>query len=262
MGSAELHSKETYDVSHIQKFILKLEANPVLLSTFRSHAMARAHDIYHSGGIDELIGPQDKVLYIGVGSGHVANLIESRTRAKVFKVDLADIRSPDIKGDRFLLGNARHLPLQTNSCDVVTMFDMLHHCRDQEDLIIEARRVLKPGGALLLLEDTIPDKQDLLRSVIVLLVGKVDDLMNQQTSSINPHNYHSVSEWQALLVRLGFDRGSIDVVRWYWGITNFLPAIIRPDRVHHRTLDRPFESTRMVFIKSPDKSSNKHRPCL
>jgi SAM-dependent methyltransferase len=253
MDSVDLHFKETYDVSHIQKIILKLEANPALLSTFRSHAMARAHDIYESGGVNKLIGPQDRVLYIGVGSGHVAQLIESRTGAKVFKLDLKDIRSPDVNGDRFILGNARHLPLRSSSYDVVTMFDMLHHCRSQEDLIIEARRVLKPGGALLLLEDTIPDKPNLLRSAIVLLVGKVDDLLNQQASSINPHNYHSASEWQGLLVKLGFDPDSIDVERWYWGITNLLPATIRPDRVHHRTLDRPFESTRLVFIKLPDK---------
>jgi SAM-dependent methyltransferase len=214
--------------------------------------MARARDIYKNGGLDKLIGPQDRVLYIGVGSGHVAHLIESGTGAKVFKLDLNDIRSPDVNGDRFILGNARHLPLRDNAYDVVTMFDMLHHCRDQEDLIIEARRVLKPRGTLLLLEDTLPDKQDLLRSAIVSLVSRVDDVVNQQPSCINPHNYHSVSEWQGLLIGLGFDPSSIDTQSWYWGITNFLPATLRPDRVHHRTIDRPFESTRMVFIKLPE----------
>jgi SAM-dependent methyltransferase len=249
MDSVELLSKETYDVSQIQRIILRLEANPALLATFRSHAMARAHDIYKSGGLDKLIGSKDKVLYIGAGSGHVASLIESRTGAKVFKLDLQDIRSPDVNGGRFILGNARHLPLRDNSYDVVTMFDMLHHCRDQEDLIIEARRVLKSKGALLLLEDTIADSKSLLRSVIVLLVSKVDDIINQQAGNINPHNYRSASEWQRLLIRLGFDPSSIGVERWYWGITNFLPATFRPDRVHHRTLDRPFESTRMAFIK-------------
>ena len=120
---------------------------------------------------------------------------------------------------------------------------------DQEDLIIEAKRVLRPGGALLLLEDTLPDSQNILRSAIVLLFCKVDDILNQQANSINPHNYRSVNEWQRLLVRLGFDPGSMDIESWYWGITNFLPATLRPDRVHHRTLDRPFESTRMVCIK-------------
>jgi ubiquinone/menaquinone biosynthesis C-methylase UbiE len=146
MDSVELHPKETYDVSQIQKILLRLEANPALLSKFRSHAMARAHDIYNSGGLDKLIGLQDRVLYIGTGSGHVAHLIESETGAKVYKLDLKDIRSPDAKGERFVLGNARHLPLQDNSCDVVTLFDILHHCRNQEDLIIEARRILNQEG--------------------------------------------------------------------------------------------------------------------
>jgi len=132
------------------------------------------------------------------------------------------------------------------------MFDMLHHCRDQEELITEARRVLKPGGALLLLEDTVPDNGNLLRSALVLLVGKVDDMLNQQANNINPHNYRSVREWQMLLIGLGFDSSAIDTKHWYWGITNLVPAILRPDRAHHRTLDRPFESTRMVFIKRPE----------
>ena len=100
MDSVDLLSKETYDVSQIQKIMLRLEDDPALLSTFRSHAMVRAHDIYNSGGLDKLIGSQDRVLYIGTGSGHVAHLIEYKTGAKVFKLDLSNIRSPDINSDR------------------------------------------------------------------------------------------------------------------------------------------------------------------
>jgi len=47
-------------------------------------------------------------------------------------------------------GDALHLPFADDSFDVVTMFDVLEHLSDDSRALGEVRRVLRPGGALVL----------------------------------------------------------------------------------------------------------------
>ncbi|TAN32159.1 class I SAM-dependent methyltransferase [Patescibacteria group bacterium] len=144
----------------------------------------------------EKIKRGDAVAYIGTGSGHVPQFIEEQTGAKIFKFDLANLRTPDTKDNKFALANARHLPLADSSLDVVCLFDVLHHTKNQEQILSEARRVLRPGGKLLLLEDTLPEEINIASGVKKTkakakkwLVGKMDDLFNLQSKSVNPHNF-------------------------------------------------------------------------
>jgi SAM-dependent methyltransferase len=44
--------------------------------------------------------------------------------------------------------NARALPLPDASCEVITCFDVLEFVRDDDTLLAECARVLRPGGAL------------------------------------------------------------------------------------------------------------------
>jgi len=46
--------------------------------------------------------------------------------------------------------DALHLPFADGSFDVVTLFDVLEHLRDDSRALSEVRRVLRPGGALVL----------------------------------------------------------------------------------------------------------------
>lgn len=57
---------------------------------------------------------------------------------------------------RFVPGRAEALPFPDNSFDFLTMGYALRHVTDLETAFLEYRRVLKPGGKLLILEVTKP----------------------------------------------------------------------------------------------------------
>jgi SAM-dependent methyltransferase len=54
------------------------------------------------------------------------------------------------RGFRLLRGTAEKIPLPANSADFVLLKEVLDHCFDPLKVVQEARRVLRPGGALLI----------------------------------------------------------------------------------------------------------------
>jgi 2-polyprenyl-6-hydroxyphenyl methylase/3-demethylubiquinone-9 3-methyltransferase len=49
---------------------------------------------------------------------------------------------------RFMVGDARAVPLPDRSADIVLLADVIDHVRDYQRALREAARLLKPGGAL------------------------------------------------------------------------------------------------------------------
>ena len=58
-----------------------------------------------------------------------------------------------------VLGKGEHLPLESNRFDLVCMGFALRHVSDLREAFSEYKRVLKPGGKVLLLEMTLPDSR-------------------------------------------------------------------------------------------------------
>ena len=51
---------------------------------------------------------------------------------------------------RFINGRVDHLPFKAQSCDVITLLDVLEHVREDQKTISEILRVLRPDGYLIL----------------------------------------------------------------------------------------------------------------
>ncbi|RZS43119.1 methyltransferase family protein [Herbihabitans rhizosphaerae] len=70
---------------------------------------------------------------------------------------LAEAGHPDVT---YSAGSAEHIPLPDASCDAALLFFVWHHVADHERAAQELRRVVKPGGTLLVqvnFSDRMPD---------------------------------------------------------------------------------------------------------
>lgn len=96
--------------------------------------------------------PTHRVLDLGGGTGRVAQFLQA---AQVVVADLSRkmlryaVAKPGLQG---VCARGEQLPFPTAAFDRVLIVDALHHVQDQEQVLDEAWRVLRPGGRLLIEE--------------------------------------------------------------------------------------------------------------
>ncbi len=112
--------------------------------------------------IDDVAGDRPiSILDVGCGTGvFAARVREALPGARVFGVDLV----PEMLGQGArrwealaehvhpVQGDSERLPFADDSFDFVTCANSFHHYPDQQAAVCEMRRVLKPGGRLLLID--------------------------------------------------------------------------------------------------------------
>ncbi|MEU7477635.1 class I SAM-dependent methyltransferase [Lentzea sp. NPDC042327] len=111
---------------------------------FRRHEAAYLHLIGHCADA--------VVLEAGCGEGYGAQLIRTVAR-RVVALDYDELTSRHVARTYprldVLRGNLATLPLRTGSVDVVANLQVIEHLWDQEQFLAECRRVLRPGGTLI-----------------------------------------------------------------------------------------------------------------
>lgn len=110
------------------------------------------------------VGPGDTVAEIGAGPcwvSHFLNLYGCRTIALDVSATALALgrerfeRDPFTRWDvepLFLPYDGRRFPLDNGSCDRLVLHDAYHHLPNQEELLTEMARVLKPGGIVAMSE--------------------------------------------------------------------------------------------------------------
>ena len=111
----------------------------------------RRHEVVYQRLAERCAGRD--VLEAGFGEGYGADLLAGVAR-RVTGVDYDDsavahvrARYPRVK---VIQGNLADLPLPGASVDVVVNFQVIEHLWDQSQFVSECRRVLRPGGLLLI----------------------------------------------------------------------------------------------------------------
>jgi SAM-dependent methyltransferase len=99
------------------------------------------------------ICPGERVLDVACGAGFGLSMLQA-AGARALGVDydgqlLAHLPT-HADGRALLQADATRLPLRTASVDRVVSFETIEHVRDAAALVAELRRVLKPGGQLIL----------------------------------------------------------------------------------------------------------------
>lgn len=146
-----------------------------------------------------------QILDLATGSGDVAFTLAQRVKTAKRIVgmdfcqpmlDMAQIKKPKRPMGHiieFEQGDCLNLPLQDESFDIVTISFGLRNLEDRHKGLTEMKRVLKPGGRLLVLEFTQPDKWIrglyywYLKHIIPKISGKItghEDAYKYLSSSI------------------------------------------------------------------------------
>ena len=109
-----------------------------------------------AGQIKEL--PYESLLDVGCGTGFLMELLIKQRPAHYCGADLSDemirvAKEKRIDGAEFVVSSADKLPYPDETFDIVTCSKSFHHYLYPEKAMLEAKRVLKPGG-LYILSDT------------------------------------------------------------------------------------------------------------
>jgi ArsR family transcriptional regulator len=117
------------------------------------------------------IDPESVVGDLGCGSGHLADLLAphvARLVAVDGSVEMADAARtrlaprPNVDVRR---GDLEQLPIGDGELDLAVLSLVLHYVAEPGRVIAEARRVLKPGGRLIVLDMLPHDREDLVATM-------------------------------------------------------------------------------------------------
>ena len=92
-----------------------------------------------------------RLLDVGCGNGFIAHHLSALLGCAAEGVDVEPTTEAPIAYQRF---DGRTLPYEDGAVDAVLFAYVLHHAQDQLALLREARRVVAPGGRIVIYEDT------------------------------------------------------------------------------------------------------------
>jgi demethylmenaquinone methyltransferase/2-methoxy-6-polyprenyl-1,4-benzoquinol methylase len=176
--------------------------------------------------------PGDRILDIAAGTGTSSAAI-ARAGARVTALDFSAgmvavgrERHPDIE---FVEGDATALPFDDASFDAVTVSFGLRNVNDPHAALAEMRRVLVPGGRLVICEFTTPPNGAVRRAYDFYLAQVVHRIA--KISSTNPAAYtylmDSIHDWPSQGVLAGWIRDAGFTGVGYRNLTGGVVALHR-----------------------------------
>jgi len=197
-------------MSFIEKFVKQCRNPSGRFGKFVARAMNLGHARMRNWGIGHiLISPDAKILDIGCGGGGTVKALAKYTpNGKVCGIDYsADMVQLSMKVNNPLIkkglveikqGAVSSLPFADNIFDLATAFETYYFWPNLIDDLKEIRRVLKPGGTLLIANEVYKDAKFEKRNT------KWANLIDMQL--------HTPDEYKDFLTQAGYQIVEIDVV--------------------------------------------------
>ncbi len=194
----------------LQKIIFWLDEHSRILERVE---VLRANWVEQNFELRQWIPNGAILLDVGCGVGDVTHRLAKYAGTLVVGVDITDYRRRGIRKNDFfdfILSDATVLPFKAHSFDRVCVFWTLHHVIEPLEVIRETVRVLKVGGELVILEDTIASDASFRR----WLTHIYDRIINLDFDT-HPHSNQSIQQWDHL-IRSNFAVRTEEVSRKPW----------------------------------------------
>ncbi|AXW63660.1 SAM-dependent methyltransferase (plasmid) [Ralstonia solanacearum] len=199
--------------------------------------------------------PHANVLDLGCGGGHAsfavaphaASVVAYDLSADMLGVVAAEGARRGLTQLRTQAGRAEALPFDDGTFDIVATRFSAHHWYDVRAGLAEARRVLKPGGRLAVVDIVAPETpllDTLLQTAEVL----------RDASHVRDYR---IAEWQAMLTAAGFQPGTPRTWKLTMAFDSWIARIrtpqVRADAIRD-LFDRAPDEARQYFAVVPDHS--------
>lgn len=174
------------------------------MSSDYSNALDKYTEPMHNTLLKELDGKNFKTLLdVGCGNGIFLSMILNKFDVEVSGIDISPgmiEKSKELLDDRadLKVGDSEHLPWNNRSFDIVTCNASFHHYPSPELVLKEVKRILRPGGILMIADPFTPN--NLLRFFLNLFM---------QFSKSGDVRIYSQKEMRELLEKCGFT-----LIRW------------------------------------------------
>lgn len=135
----------------------------------------------------------EKILDLGCGSGIVAKAFQDFFQAKVIGVDINDKRVVNIP---FQIIDGENLPFKENEFDICFISYVLHHSKNPEKLLKEAKRVAKK---IIIYEDL---PENFFSKIYCKLHSLTYNKFFQKSNNVS---FKTGKEWEEIFQKLGFN---------------------------------------------------------
>lgn len=176
-----------------------------MLEALKTNAKQWRHEKllnWRYGLVEKHIARGYRVLDQGAGTGWVGWRLHQRKGCRVRLVDVLDRNETELAHEVY---DGRRLPYADGSFDVTLLIFVLHHARNQEEILSEAARV--SSVKIVVVEDTPRNRFE--RAVNTCC----DTFGNLKPGFLNPHNYRKIDEWRRIFAAMGLDVIHQEVVR-------------------------------------------------
>ena len=173
--------------------------------TFNAITFSRSRKVVSY--FEPFLPKQGRLLDIGAGTGHVAVLLQGPDRT-VIGCDIMNLLMLPLP---YVLADGGQLPFLDASFEAALLITVLHHVSKSfhSRFLVEAARVLKPGGALIVMEDT-------FHGAVERAVTKFSDSVMNGEFAGHPHANRTLAEWVDLMNQAGFHvQHQVEQVAWY-----------------------------------------------
>lgn len=148
--------------------------------------------------------PGQRILDLGCGPGDGAVVLAQREAVAIgldYSQGMLDTarKEPKLAG-RLTRGDAGRLPFRSGAFDKIVCTNSFHHYPDHRAALREMRRVLRPGGLLVLVD---PRQDNLFGRMAI-------ELFEQRVFGLKEVRVFSVATWHELLKDAGFSDSRID----------------------------------------------------